>query len=90
MRKLALILLFVSSLSYAGKVAVISKTRATKLKGKETTDDLYFNPVLDSLGRWVVSEEEIEQLTDSNYLYLKALPLIEFAKPRDTLSIFNP
>jgi len=85
MRKLALILLFVSSLSYAGKVAVISKTRATKLKGKETTDDLYFNPVLDSLGRWVVSEEEIEQLTDSNYLYLKALPLIEFAKPRDTI-----
>ena len=85
MRKLALILLFVSSLSYAGKVAVISKTRATKLKGKETTDDLYFNPVLDSLGRWVVSEEEIEQSTDSNYLYLKALPLIEFAKPRDTI-----
>lgn len=85
MRKLALILLFVSSLSYAGKVAVISKTRATKLKGKETTDDLYFNPVLDSLGRWVVSEEEIEQLTDSDYLYLKALPLIEFAKPRDTI-----
>lgn len=88
MRKLALILLFVSSLSYAGKVAVISKTRATKLKGKETTDDLYFNPVLDSLGRWVVSEEEIEQLTDSNYLYLKALPLIEFAKPRDTIKIW--
>ena len=85
MRKLALILLFVSSLSYAGKVAVISKTRATKLKGIETTDDLYFNPVLDSLGRWVVSEEEIEQLTDSDYLYLKALPLIEFAKPRDTI-----
>ena len=85
MRKLALILLFVSSLSYAGKVAVISKTRATKLKGKETTDDLYFNPVLDSLGRWVVSEEEIEQLTDSDYLYLKALPLIEFAKPRDSI-----
>lgn len=84
MRKLALILLFVSFLSYAGKVAVISKTRATKLKGKETTDDLYFNPIQDSLGRWVVSKEEIDQLTDSAYLYLKTLPLIEFIPPKDT------
>lgn len=72
----------------AGRVAVVSKTRATKLKGKETAQDLLFNPVLDSLGRWVVSEEEIEQLTDSDYLYLKALPLIEFAKPRDTIKLW--
>ena len=85
MKRLLTILLFVSAFCYAGKVAVVSKTRATKLKGKETTEDLLFNPIQDSLGRWVVSEEEIEQLTDSDYLYLKALPLIEFAKPRDTI-----
>jgi len=84
MRKLALILLFVSFLSYAGKVAVISKTRATKLKGKETTDDLYFNPIQDSLGRWVVSKEEIDLLDDSVYWYLKSLPLIDFIPPKDT------
>lgn len=88
MRKLALILLFVSSLSYAGKVAVISKTRATKLKGKETTDDLLFNPIQDSLGRWVVSKEEIDLLDDSVYWYLKSLPLIDFIPPKDTTSIF--
>lgn len=86
MRKLAIILLFVSFISYAGQVVVISKTRATKLKGKETTDDLLFNPVLDSLGRWCVSKEEIDQLTDSAYLYLKTLPLIEFIPPKDTTS----
>ncbi len=80
-----IVIMFLSAFCYAGKVAVVSKTRATKLKGKETTDDLLFNPIQDSLGRWVVSEEEIEQLTDSDYMYLKALPLIEFTKPRDTI-----
>jgi hypothetical protein len=84
MRKLAIILLFISFISYGGQVAVISNTRATKLKGKETMDDLYFNPIKDSLGRWCVSKEEIDQLTDSAYLYLKALPLIQFIPPKDT------
>ena len=88
MKKLFTILLFVSAFCYAGKVAVVSKTRATKLKGKETTDDLLFNPVRDSLGRWCVSKEEIDQLDDSIYWYLKSLPLIDFIPPKDTTKIF--
>lgn len=88
MKKLFTILLFVSAFCYAGKVAVVSKTRATKLKGKETTDDLLFNPIRDSLGRWCVSKEEIDQLDDSIYWYLKSLPLIDFIPPKDTTKIF--
>lgn len=88
MRKLAIILLFISFISFAGQVAVVSKTRATKLKGKETTDDLLFNPIRDSLGRWCVSKEEIDQLDDSIYWYLKSLPLIDFIPPKDTTKIF--
>lgn len=84
MKKLFTILLFVSAFCYAGKVAVVSKTRAMKLKGKETTDDLLFNPIQDSLGRWCVSKEEIDQLDDSIYWYLKSLPLIDFIPPKDT------
>lgn len=72
----------------AGKVAVVSKTRAMKLKGKETTEDLLFNPIQDSLGRWVISKEEIDQLDDSVYWYLKSLPLIDFIPPKDTTKIF--
>ena len=72
----------------AGKVAVVSKTRATKLNGKETTDDLLFNPIQDSLGRWVISKEEIDQLDDTIYWYLKSLPLIDFIPPKDTTKLF--
>lgn len=83
MRLFILILLFSVS-AFAGKVAVISKTRANNLTGKDVTDDLRFNPVWDSLGRWCISKEEIDQLTDSNYLYLKSLPLIEYIAPKST------
>lgn len=86
--KFFLVIMLFSMVCLAQKVVVISNTRATKLKGKETMDDLYFNPIKDSLGRWCVSKEEIDQLTDSAYLYLKTLPLIEFIRPRDTTTIF--
>lgn len=88
MRTLTTILFLAVFTLNAGRVAVVSKTRATKLKGKETTEDLLFNPIQDSLGRWVVSKEEIDLLDDSVYWYLKSLPLIDFIPPKDTTSIF--
>lgn len=88
MKKLTIPLILLVSVCLAGKVAIISKNRASKLKGKETTDDLLFNPVQDSLGRWCVSKDEIDQLDDSVYWYLKSLPLIDFIPPKDTTTLF--
>lgn len=89
MRKLTIILLFTTLLSYAGGVVVISKTRANKLKGEDFTTDSYFNPIKDSLGRWVVSKEEVDMLTDSQFIYLKTMPVIRYMKPKDTVDIFG-
>ena len=89
MRKLTIILLFTTLLSYAGGVVVVSKTRANKLKGEDFTKDSYFNPILDSLGRWVVSKEEVDMLTDSQFIYLKTMPVIRYMKPKDTVDIFG-
>lgn len=86
--RLFIVIMFLVLSANAGKVAVVSKTRAMKLKGKETTEDLLFNPIQDSLGRWVISKEEIDQLDDTIYWYLKSLPLIDFIPPKDTTSIF--
>ncbi len=82
--RLFIVIMFLVLSANAGKVAVVSKTRAMKLKGKETTEDLLFNPIQDSLGRWCVSKEEIDQLDDTIYWYLKSLPLIDFIPPKDT------
>jgi hypothetical protein len=89
MRKLTIILLFTTLLSYAGGVVVVSKTRANKLKGEDFTRDSYFNPILDSLGRWVVSKEEVDMLTDSQFIYLKKMPVIRYMKPKDTVDILG-
>ena len=89
MRNLTIILLFTTLLSYAGGVVVVSKTRANKLKGEDFTRDSYFNPILDSLGRWVVSKEEVDMLTDSQFIYLKTMPVIRYMKPKDTVDIFG-
>ena len=89
MRKLTIILLFTTLLSYAGGVVVVSKTRANTLKKNEVTDDLIFNPILDSLGRWVVSKEEVDALTDSDFIYLKKMPVIRYMKPKDTVDILG-
>lgn len=89
MRKLTIILLFTTLLSYAGGVVVVSKTRANKLKGEDFTRDSYFNPILDSLGRWVVSKEEVDMLTDSQFIYLKTMPVIRYMKPKDTVDILG-
>ncbi len=89
MRKLTIILLLISFVAYGGGVVVVSKTRATTLKKNEVTDDLRFNPVLDSLGRWVVSEEEVDALTDSDFIYLKKMPVIRYMKPKDTVDILG-
>lgn len=86
--RLFIVIMFLVLSANAGKVAVVSKTRATKLNGKETTDDLLFNPIQDSLGRWVISKEEIDQLDDTIYWYLKSLPLIDFIPPKDTTKLF--
>lgn len=88
MKKLLLILL-ICSVCYAQdrKVVVISATRANALRGKEVAKDIYFNPVQDSLGRWVISVEEIRQLKriDTIFDYLKKLSIIRFMQPKDTI-----
>lgn len=67
------------------KVAVITATKAKELKGKEFAKDSYFNPILDANNKWVISVEEISQIKDLNFEWLKELPLIEFAPKKDKI-----
>lgn len=64
-----------------GKVIEITEAQALQMKGKEYTKDMYFNPIQDAKGKWVVSEEEILQykvkLNDGDFSYIKSKPLKE-------------
>ena len=46
------------------------------IAGKEYVTDMRFNPVKDADGNWIISEEEVEQAVD--YEWVKQLPQIEF------------
>jgi len=87
--RLFIIILFMSLFCYSQKVVVVSNTRANKLRIDDYMPGAYFNPVKDSLGRWVVSIEEVNNNKDSNFFYLKTMPVIRFMKPRDTVDIFG-
>jgi len=62
-----------------GKVIEITEAQALAMKGKEYTKDMYFNPIQDAKGKWVISEEEIIQYKvkekDGDFTYIKTKPL---------------
>ncbi len=71
-----------------GKVIEITEAQALQIKGKEYTKDMYFNPIQDAKGKWVISTEEALQYKKSEYIFIKALPEKDYeAKP--SLNIFG-
>lgn len=49
------------------------------LVGQQYAPDSYFNPIQDSLGDWVISTEEINQNTNTDFNWLNDINLIEYS-----------
>lgn len=60
------------------KVGLLTLEQKNQIEGKEFAPDSYFNPILDSLGRYVISTQEMEQATIPPYEWVHNLPLIDF------------
>ena len=69
-------------------VAILTQEQYTEVEGQKYTDDSYFNPLMDCNSNWVVSVEEIDQITFRQFDWLKTLPLIDYCFPTsgDTLN----
>lgn len=59
-------------------VGLLTENQKDQLENVLYMPDVYYNPVLDLNNNWVISIEEINNTTDSNYLWVKELPLIPF------------
>lgn len=57
------------------------------LINQEFVTDNIFNPIQDINDNWVISEEEVEQCTNEQFLWVKELPVIEY-KPKE-IKTFN-
>lgn len=55
------------------KRVIISRDLARKLVGKEYAKDMFFNPFLDADMNICISEQEINQVTNKDFLFLKDL-----------------
>jgi len=57
------------------QVAKITEEEKDKLIGRQFMTDVYFNPIQDLNGNWVISSEEIDQSEDKEIISFKDLRL---------------
>lgn len=65
------------------KVFKLTATQKNKLLGVQFIEDNFYNPIQDASNNWVITEEEVNQTTDEQFLWVKDLPQIEFIKPKE-------
>lgn len=54
------------------------------LEGSSYAPDCNFNPIQDAKDNWVISQEEVNQTVNEQFLWVKDLPLIEY-KPKEII-----
>ena len=59
-------------------VGLLTETQKDSLVGQMYDEDSYFNPILDFYDNWVISTEEIEYNVNTEFIWIKDLPLIEY------------
>ena len=64
-------------------VGLLTELQKDELVGQWYAPDSYFNPIEDADNNWVISQEEMNQCVNPDFLWVKDLPLIEY-KPKPT------
>ena len=60
------------------EVGLLTIEQKDQLVGVMYEPDTYYNPIQDCNDNWIISTEEMLETTDSNFSWIKTLPLIEF------------
>lgn len=59
-------------------VGLLTESEKNLLVGQQFATDSYFNPVQDNDDNWIISQEEMSGCVNSEFMWVKDLPLIEF------------
>ena len=70
------------------QVGLLTQVQKDELIGQWYAPDSYFNPIEDADNNWVISQEEMTQCENPDFLWVKDLPLIEY-KPKPTPPPFD-
>lgn len=65
------------------QVGLLTEVQKDELVGQLYAPDSYFNPVQDADDNWIISTQEMEQCVETQFAWVKNLPLIEW-NPKPT------
>jgi hypothetical protein len=63
------------------KVIILTEEEKNSLVGHKFDGVQYFNPVLDGLGRWIISEQEVQFCNIQEFFWIKTKELVDFVYP---------
>jgi hypothetical protein len=63
------------------EVGLLTVEQKDQIIGQWFAPDSYFNPIQDADDNWIISQEEMNQCVNPDFLWVKELPLIEY-KPK--------
>jgi hypothetical protein len=68
------------------KVGLLTIEQKNSLIGQQFAQDCCFNPIQDLNDNWVISEQEMKQCMNTDFSWVKELPLIEYQpKPSENI-----
>ena len=67
-------------------IAILTLEQKDLLIGQQYATNNYFNPIQDLDDNWIISKEEIEQNTNTNFSWLSNLELIQY-KPKEQINL---
>ena len=70
------------------QVGLLTEAEKDSLVGQTYAEDSYFNPISDLNENWVISIEEMNQCTNTAFLWVKDLTLIDY-EPKPSPPLFG-
>lgn len=60
------------------QVGLLTLKQKEEITGKQFAPNSYFYPIQDNYDNWIISQEEMSQCCNLQFLWVKDLPLIEY------------
>jgi hypothetical protein len=60
------------------EVGLLTESQKNSLVGQLYDEDSYFNPIQDIDNNWIISVEEMEFCVNTEFMWVKTLPLIDY------------
>ena len=69
------------------EVGLLTLEQKEEITAQQFAPDSYFYPIQDINDNWIISQEEMNQCVNPQFLWVKDLPLIEY-EPKITEELF--